>query len=69
MAGGGDKIASWMEQLYEDAGEDEDEVQDRVSDFFAPFNDAIWELDTHGEFGSALVRYIRAHARDFARSL
>ena len=70
VAEGSEKMLAWMISLW---GDDEDEEADdpleRVTKFFAPFEDVILELESaYGEGGrlsSKLVEHIRAHADEF----
>lgn len=70
------KTLAWLVQLWaETDDEDEGELLDRVTDFFRPFDNVIWEVgplsaeDGQGLLATRLVEYIRTHANAFGVSL
>lgn len=65
---GSEAISAWLVQLFEESDE-EDDVLDRVMDFFRPYDNVLWNLDVEGPFGMRVAEYIRAHATDFGEAL
>lgn len=69
LSEGGPQTRVWLVRLWEQTDEDDaDDLLERVSEFFRPFENVVWELEPQGGEGrlsSRLADYIRAHLDEF----